>query len=335
MKRTFLACSLSLLAALTACSSCGERGADDTAQSGASQTARPAVAVPDFNAQNAYQHIAKQLTFGPRVPGTPAQKACADWMAESLRALVDTVYVQEARVRAGNGIMLPCYNIIGAINPQASRRILLMTHWDSRPWADMDAQSPEEPVLAADDGASGVGVLLELARVLQAHPLPENLGIDIFFTDVEDYGRSEWGENSYCLGTQYWARQPHVPGYKAEFGILLDMVGARGARFPMEANSTRFAADVQQMVWNAASRAGYSSYFPFVQGSGVTDDHVFVNQMTGIPTIDIINLQDRGNQAFGQHWHTHSDNLDIIDPNTLKAVGQTLLQVLYETAGPV
>ncbi|NDC42182.1 MAG: M28 family peptidase, partial [Chitinophagia bacterium] len=209
--------------------------------------------------------------------------------------------------------------------------ILLLTHWDSRPWADEDIHDKETPIIAADDGGSGVGVLLEVARAVKTMPLPAEWGIDILLEDVEDYGRSQWGEQSWCLGTQYWARHPHVAGYRAEFGILLDMVGAHGATFPMEGLSGQLAPEVQQFVWQAASRAGYSSYFPFQPGAGVTDDHLPVNKIAGIKTVDIINLTTNGTSTFAPHWHTHNDNMQVIDKATLKAVGQTLLQVIYES----
>lgn len=312
--------------------SCNQTETDDEQQ--ATQTVQtPAVNVPQFLADNAFAAIKTQLDFGPRVPGTAAQKNCALWMQEQLQQYCDTVYLQQASVRAGDGKMLPCYNLIGAINPEASRRILLLTHWDSRPWADQDPdpENRNKPVPAADDGASGVGVLLEMARLLKEQPL-QGIGIDIFFTDVEDYGRSEWGDASYALGTQYWAKNPHVPGYKAQAGILLDMVGGRNARFPLEEISRQYARNVQQEVWAAAGRAGYSSYFLYQNGGGVTDDHKFVNEMTGIPTIDIIHLRTDTRSSFPPYWHTLGDDLSIIDKNTLKAVGQTLLQYLYEQA---
>jgi hypothetical protein len=253
-------------------------------------------------------------------------------MQQKLQAFCDTVYVQNTSVKAGDGKMLPCINLIGSINPLASKRILLLAHWDSRPWADMDVKDQGKAILAADDGGSGVAVLIELARQIQNKPLPQDLGIDILLTDVEDYGKSEWGDDSYALGTQHWARNPHVPGYTASFGILLDMVGARNARFPLEGLSSQFASGVQQTVWKAAGTAGYSSYFPFEKGAGITDDHVFVNEIIKIPTIDIINLTPNSEKSFATHWHTHDDNMSIIDKNTLKAVGETLLQVIYETA---
>ena len=297
-----------------------------------SQTENKTIAKPVFNADSAYSYIEKQLSFGPRVPGTPAQQHAAAWMAEKLNAHCDTVYIQKTEVKAGNGKILPCINLIGTIHPQATKRILLLAHWDSRPWADMDIDHRDKAILAADDGGSGVAVLLELARQIQSQPFPEHLGIDILLTDVEDYGKTEWGDDSYALGTQYWAKHPHIPGYTASFGILLDMVGARNARFPLEGFSTQYAPAVQQRVWKAAGAAGYSSYFPYENGPAITDDHVFVNELTKIPTIDIINLQTNSEKSFAPHWHTHQDDMSIIDRNTLKAVGETVLQVIYEIA---
>ncbi|MBS1585577.1 MAG: M28 family peptidase [Bacteroidetes bacterium] len=290
--------------------------------------------VPRFNPDSAYQGVAAQVAFGPRVPGSPAQQKCAAWMQTMLRRYCDTVYKQETKVKGGDGKMLPCINLIGVINPAATKRILLLTHWDSRSWADMDTKDKDKPILAADDAGSGVGVLIEVARQVKIAHLDPSTGIDILFTDVEDYGKSEWGDDSYCLGTQYWARNPHVPGYRADFGILLDMVGAKEARFPLEQLSTQFAPEVQQMVWAAAGRAGFSSYFSFTQGAAITDDHEYVNKLAHIPTIDIINLTAGIASPFATHWHTHQDNMEIIDKNTLNAVGQTLLQVIFETAQP-
>jgi len=326
MTRPFLPTLLLLLlcTGFGSCSSCNE---EENGKTGESITTDH----PDFNPDSAYSYIQKQLSFGPRVPGTPAHRACAGWMQTMLKQFTDTVYRQETVVTAGNGKALPCINLIGSINPGAQRRILLLAHWDSRPWADMDTRDTNKPIPAADDGASGVAVLLELARQIQTNRLPAHIGVDILFTDVEDYGRSEWGDESYALGTQYWARHPHIAGYKAESGILLDMVGARGAKFPLEGISYQLAPAVQQRVWEAAGRAGFSSYFIFQPGGMITDDHVFVNQLAGIPTIDIIHL-DPGTGNFAPHWHTHADDLPVIDKATLEAVGETLLQFLYETA---
>jgi hypothetical protein len=288
--------------------------------------------VPNFNSDSAFHYIEQQLSFGFRIPGTIGQKKCANWMEQKLKSFCDTVYRQSTTVKSGDGKNLDCINLIASINPNAKKRILLLTHWDSRPWADEDDSAQTKPILAADDAASGVGVLIEISRQLQAQKISPELGIDIFLTDVEDYGKTEWGEDSYCLGTQYWARNPHIPNYRAEFGILLDMVGAKGATFPLELISAQYAGDIQTNVYQAAQRAGFSSYFPFLQARGITDDHKYVNEIIRIPTIDIININANSNDVFKPHWHTHDDNIQIIDKATLKAVGQTLLQVIYESS---
>ncbi len=309
---------------------CGDNTTQKQDEATATATAaEPVVNAPLFDADSAYDHIAKQVAFGPRTPGSQAQVQCAKWMQVKLHEYCDTVYRQDVKVTGGDGKSLPCINLIGVINPGATKRILFLTHWDSRPWADQDVKDKDKPILAADDGGSGVGVLLEMARQIKSRGLSNGIGIDILFTDVEDYGQTAWGEESYCLGTQYWARHPHIPGYAASFGILLDMVGAAGAQFPLEGISTHFAGDVQQKVWRAASEAGYGSYFPYTAAMEITDDHVPINEMTGIKTIDIINLSQDRQKVFPAHWHTHADAMPVIDRATLKAVGQTLLHFIY------
>lgn len=286
----------------------------------------------NFNSDTAYQYIIDQLAFGPRVPGTKAQTECAKFLEHSLYKYCDTVYVQKTQVTAGNGKTLPCYNIVGSINPSAKTRYLMLAHWDSRPWADRDIKDTAQAIEAADDGASGVAVLLEVARQLKTNSTNSDVGYDILFVDVEDYGKPEWGDDSYCLGSQYWAKNPHVPGYTAKFGILLDMVGARNATFKPEGYSEQYAPNVVQLVWQAARNAGYSSYFPYEPArTAITDDHKYINEIAQIPTIDIIFLDFTSRTGFGNHWHTHNDNISVIDKNTLKAVGQTLLQALFET----
>jgi Zn-dependent M28 family amino/carboxypeptidase len=285
---------------------------------------------PQFNADNAFAHIEKQLSFGPRVPGTAGQKNCAAFLKSEIAKYVDTVYVQETTVTQPiSENQYPCINIIGSIHPDALYRVLVLAHWDTRPWADMDDERKAEPILGADDGASGCAVMLEVARAIKESDLElEDVGVDFLFVDVEDVGKTEWSELSYSLGTQYWAQNPHVSNYKANYGMCLDMVGAKNAQFLLEGFSKRYADDKQRNIWDIANKLGYGQYFLYQDGGAITDDHVVVNEMANIPCVDIINLQEGG--SFGKYWHTHDDDIDIIDKRTLKAVGQTVLQVLYE-----
>ncbi len=283
------------------------------------------IPAPNFNADSAYVFIEKQVAMGPRVPGTPTQKVAADWMANKLRSFGAKVTVQESTVTVYDGTRVPMYNVIGAYKPEEKKRVALFAHWDTRPFADMDTERKDEPILGANDGGSGVGVLLEIARLIEK--TPPNVGVDIILFDVEDYGveRAE----TYCLGSQYWGKNPHVPGYKAMYGILLDMVGAKDAIFHQEGHSLAFARPIVDKVWKAANRAGYSSYFPYRQVNPITDDHYFVNTLTKIPTIDIIQYDPHTEKGFGAFWHTHDDDMDIISTTTLKAVGQTVLETIY------
>ncbi|MCW3462309.1 M28 family peptidase [Chitinophaga nivalis] len=300
--------------------------ADNIADStGDSKVVKLDIPVPGFHADSAYAYTEKQVAFGPRIPNTPAQAKCADWLIGNLRKWADTVYVQRTTVTGPKNEQLPCINIIASFNPAAKQRILLLAHWDTRPWADEDAFDKTKKPDGADDGASGAGVLLEAAR--QFHLKKPDAGVDILLVDVEDYGVSE-KENSFCLGTQYWAKNPHVKGYKANYGILLDMVGGRGSQFYMEGASQQYAPAQMKMFWDVANKLGYSDFFRYEdRGSFITDDHIYVNTLANIPTFDIIAWQASGN--FPSHWHTQNDNMQVIDQKTLKAVGQTILQVIY------
>lgn len=331
MNKTKITALILLTSAVTLHYGCNSGKSIQDHENAATESTAPHTKVPAFNADLAYTYIQQQVAFGPRTPGSDAQMKCATWMEAHLKPLCDTLYRQQTEVLAGdNKTKLRCINLIGVIRPKAKRRYLFLAHWDSRPWADMDSNGKNKAVDAADDGASGVAVLITLADALKKMPLTNpDVGIDILLTDVEDYGKNEWGDNSYALGTQYWAHHPHVPGYTAQGGILLDMVGGKNARFPLEGNSKQYAASLQSEVWAAANTAGYSSFFVYDAGATITDDHDPVIKILGIPTIDIINLPAGSPTAFPAHWHTLSDNMSIIDKSTLKAVGQTLLQFLY------
>lgn len=283
---------------------------------------------PDFNADSAYQTIAHEMQFGPRVSGTEANTLCGNWMANAFRMYADEVIEQKASIPIFTGKKLPIRNIIASFNPKAQKRVIICTHWDSRPYADNDPIESNHtlPVPAADDGASGVGILLEIARQLKAHPI--DIGVDLICYDAEDLGKSEH-EDSYCYGSQYWSTHPHKPGYKADYGILLDMTGAANARFVWEAVSIEFAAPILQKVWDKANQLGYSNTFYYFRKGGITDDHYYMNTLAKIPTIDIIHYSESTRTGFPPHWHTIHDDLSVIDRNTLKQVGQTLLEVLF------
>jgi len=293
------------------------------------------VFVPEFNADSAYKNIERQLAFGPRVPNTTAHKACALWLEASFRRFTPNVIVQQAKLRAFDGTMLDSKNIIASFNPDNTSRVLLCSHWDSRPWADHDPDpaNRKKPVPAANDGASGVGVLLEIARQLSLHD--PGLGVDIVLFDAEDYGEPQelqgTNEDSWALGSQYWSKNPHIPGYMARFGILLDMVGAEGATFTMEGTSMYYAPDIMRRVWDVADRLGHGSYFSTKKTGGITDDHLYVNQILGIPTIDIIDYDQDREKGFFKYWHTVDDDMKNISKETLRAVGHTVMTVVYES----
>jgi len=297
---------------------------------------KPGVVVPDFNADSAYGFVKDQLAFGPRVPNTLPHEKCAEFLTGKLKSYCQNVISQKGELKAFNGTLLRFQNIIASWMPDSNNRILLCAHWDSRPFADHDPvpANRRKPVDAANDGASGVGVLMEIARQISLKQ--PAIGIDIILFDVEDYGPPEdhpLGENSedqWGLGSQYWSKNPHRPGYFAKYGILLDMVGATGATFLMEGISMEYARDIVRLVWVTADRAGYSGYFLFDQGMSITDDHIPINKIRNIPTIDIIHLDKTSETGFYPYWHTTKDNLAAIDKSTLKAVGQTLLTVIYE-----
>jgi hypothetical protein len=292
------------------------------------------VNVPVFSADTAYSLIEKQLAFGPRVPNTAPHEACAKWMQEKLTEYGAEVIVQNVQLEAFDGTKLNSFNIIAQFQAEKANRLLLMAHWDSRPYADHDPDpdKKDSPIMGANDGASGVGVLMEIARKLGQEP--SALGIDIVLFDSEDYGVPdhkdiEWSADSWCLGSQYWAANPHKKNYYARYGILLDMVGAKDAIFTQEEISVFYARSVVDQVWKAARNLGHSSYFSFEKTPQIVDDHRYVNEILGIPSIDIIQYDFSTESNFGSYWHTHDDNLSVIDKNTLKAVGETVMMVIY------
>ena len=288
----------------------------------------------EFDAASAFTFVKAQVDLGPRVPGTKAHEACADWCVKTLRQWTPDVHVQEFRARAYDGRPLEGKNIVASFNPAAKDRILLCAHWDSRPFADHDPDPANryKPVMGANDGASGVGILLEVARCLSLRK--PTVGVDILLLDLEDFGEHvNWTgpthEESWGLGSQYWAKNPYPADPRARFGILLDMVGDKNATFPMEGTSMYFAPAAVKKVWAVARGLGFSGYFVDAPSDPLIDDNLYINRYAGIPTIDIVDY-DGGRGGFPSSWHTIGDTLDKIDKNTLAAVGKTLLAVIYQ-----
>jgi len=334
MKKLFV--SLFALLFLASCDKCNQ-----STQTIVEPVKQVVVNAPNFNSDSAYNYTKYQLDFGTREMNSKGHEACAKYLIEEIKKFADTVYVQKFEVKGFDGVNLKCTNIIASINPKATNRILLSSHWDSRPWADQDTKDRNKPILSACDGASGVGTLMEIARAIKSSPL-KNIGVDLFFNDAEDRGYSSSlddiikpgtydNEGSWCLGAQHWSANPHIAGYRADFGILLDMAAAKGAVFAREGNSSFNAGWVQDKVWANANTLGYSNFFSNETISGITDDHIYINQVAKIPTIDIIHYDPTSpSGTFGSYWHTHADDMSVIDKSTLNAVGRTLLYTIYQ-----
>ena len=328
MKKTIVIMAVAVL--LTAFIGCRSKKTDTP------ETFTMAPVGPAFSADSALAYCQAQCDFGPRTMNSDAHDRCARWIAAKFEAFGCKVTTQQATLTGYDGTPLRCQNIMAQHNPEAPVRILLCAHWDSRPWADNDPDSTnwKKPVMAANDGASGVGVMLEVARLLQQADSLQ-VGVDFLCFDAEDWGVPQWSDipdksDSWALGSQYWSKTLEPAGYTARFGILLDMVGGQGARFHRELFSMRDAPSIVDKVWTAAETVGYGSMFPREDGGYVTDDHVSVNEVAKIPTIDIIPYYiDCVQSSFGPTWHTVSDDMEHLVPQTLQAVGQTLIQVIF------
>jgi Zn-dependent M28 family amino/carboxypeptidase len=257
--------------------------------------------------------------------------SCKNYLEGKLESFGWEVSAQVVKADRYDGASMTGFNIIGQYRPELNNRIILAAHWDSRFISDQDddVTRQSEPVDGANDGASGVGVLLEIARTMRDNPI--DLGVDIVFFDLEDQGEDS-GNNAqtWALGAQHWARNTHTPPGNIKFGILLDMVGAKNARFGKEYYSMSYAPEIVNKVWRRAQSMGYNQYFVNDRVNGVTDDHYFVNTIANIPMINIIDFNNT--RGFFEHWHTQGDDMSAIDAKTLGAVGQVLLAVLYKSA---
>lgn len=306
-----------------------------SAQDGTAEAEIDSAVGPQFNADSAFMFVKEQCDFGPRTMNSTAHDKCARWIIDKFQQYGCKVRSQKVALKGYDGTMLNNHNIMASYRPELTTRIMLCAHWDSRPWADNDPDSANwhMPVMAANDGASGIAVMIEIARLLQ-NDTTLGIGVDFVCLDAEDWGVPQWADveddgNSWALGSQYFSA--NLPeGYEARFGILLDMVGGQGARFYREGLSKEYAPQVVEKVWRAARSVGYGSMFPEADGGMITDDHVPLNRVAKIPTIDVIPYYpDCSQSSFGPTWHTISDDVQHIDPATLKAVGQTMIQVIY------
>lgn len=291
--------------------------------------------VPAFESDSAYRFVRQQVAFGPRNPGSEGHRRTQAWLTDKLTEYAGQrgVYVQRFVEEGYEGDTLRLANIIAAFNPSAPDRIMLCAHWDTRPRAEEDPENPSGPIPGADDGGSGVAVLLELARLFRQQPPP--IGVDIVLFDGEDYGKT--GDmGNYFLGSRHWSENQPVPDYRPRFGILLDMVGGRDAQFPKEQNSYRMAPSLVNEVWSIAAEKGFSDIFIDRPGSAISDDHVVINRILGIPTIDIIRHRppdtgdaSGGSVRFAPYWHTRQDDMGIISRTSLGAVGAVLAELIY------
>ncbi len=320
--------SVLTIVALSACKQKTARTSDDSDLPKTVQSIKAA----DFNADSAYYFAGEQVKFGPRVPNSASHVKCAAWLEKAFKKYSSQVVVQPFIAKAYDGTSLSCKNIIASFNPKSVNRILICTHWDSRPYADNDPDTTlhRTPIDGANDGASGVGILLEMARQLRIQP--SSVGVDLLLLDGEDYGAPQdigyTGTDDWALGSQYWSRYPHMPSYTARYGILLDMVGAENAVFTLEGTSMYYAADIAQKIWAIGSSIGYSDYFSTERTNAITDDHVYINQLRQVPTIDIIQHDPATRSGFYQYWHTVNDKMAGLSKPTLMAVGQTVLTAI-------
>ncbi len=331
IKALVLVAILAIAGLIYACRNTEQSSETSTSQS--TENAAKLVTSPIFSADSAFHFVEKQVAFGPRVPGTSASLNCGKYLINKFKSYGLEITEQKFTAVLYNGKTVASKNIIAAYNPKATKRILLAAHYDSRPFADKDLSNKTKAIDGANDGASGVAVLLEMARLISKDSLA--LGVDLILFDTEDWGspkdytvevKHPYG--GYCLGSEYWSKNLHKPGYSAYYGVLLDMVGAPNAQFRKEAYSMQFAPSIASNIWDVAATLGFSNYFSSEQGDTITDDHVPVNLNAKIPMIDIIDTRPTDNTFFEYH-HTTKDDIKTIDRNTMRAVGQTLLQVLY------
>jgi len=280
--------------------------------------------VGEFDGQRAFGYLEQQMRFGPRIPGTPAHDSAADWIHALLRARADTVIVQEFAHKTKSGQVLHLRNLLARFRPQAAERVLFLAHWDTRPTADADSDIArrKRPVPGANDGASGVAVLLGVADALKAKPSPLAVGVDLLFVDGEDYGNFA-DTNDVLIGSRWFAAHQPV-GYPPLYAVLFDMVGDKDLTIYYESNSQAFAPEVVDRVWRTAADLGYGRAFMQGVKHSLIDDHVAL-QKAGIHAIDVVDFDYGPGNAY---WHTTQDTIDKVSAASLKIVGDVAVALV-------
>jgi Zn-dependent M28 family amino/carboxypeptidase len=286
--------------------------------------APPPVVTTEFDGQAALRYAQAQVDFGPRVPGSDAHRKAGDWIVAQMKQRGATVVEQTWTHVSKGGRKLPLRNIIARFNPQATERVLYLTHWDTRPTADADADPANQllPIPGANDGASGVGLFVALADALQKKP--SAMGVDLLFVDGEDYGEFGPPNVDVLLGSTYFASHLPDPGYAPAFGVLFDMIGDADLRIPQEINSVQQAPAVVQRVWSKAAEMGHAAIFQPRAEQQITDDHVPL-LAKGLKVIDVIDLDYGPGNAY---HHSMQDTMDKISAKSLKVVGDVALALL-------
>ncbi len=316
---TFALCMVGLLA-------CSNKQPKESERPPQVSPSKAIESVPQFSGTAAFDYLLAQTKFGPRNPGSAGHANCLNYLVSELQGLADAVNQQEFYHTGYRGEQIRMTNIIASFNLEAKHRILLTAHWDTRPFADQDTdpKKRQQPLLGANDGASGVAVLLQLARIMKENQPPN--GVDVVLFDGEDFARGSDFDN-FLLGSKYFAKNK-APGFNPTFGILLDMIGDSQLEIRKEKNSMRYASDVVQYVWSTAEKLGVRE-FVNTEGPDVYDDHVPLNE-AGIKTINLIDFHypDQSNRF----WHTTEDTPDKCSPASLEAVGTVLTHLIYERA---
>jgi len=277
---------------------------------------------PTFDGDAAHDFILDQVSFGPRVPGTEGHSAQLAWMEELLELWADQVESLPFTFTTSRGVHLSLTNVLARFRPGLSDRILLLTHWDTRPWSDQAQQLEDRaiPVPGANDGGSGTAVLLHLAQLMAATPPP--VGVDLLFVDGEDFGP---GTQDMFIGSNHFAAGMPDP-IPWRYGVLLDMVGDLDPRFPIEGHSAEYAPVLAQKVWQVAHDLGYASFFPASVGGRILDDHLPLNR-AGLPTIDVIDFEYGPGNVL---WHTPQDIPENTSAETLRMVGEVVAELVYQ-----